>query len=148
MTNRESSNQIKPNQSSLLPVIFFTNQNPDDMLSYNKFRHSEQLDVIRDLLKKEYPDLVGEEQTIVADIMIRYDEDVVRISRKFYPISEVPEDIRNGETPSLNFRTLTAKDFDTQSIHINPNANPIQEENSFRIKETEQDLKEEREKVV
>ena len=68
----------------------YTNQYPDDMDAYNKLGHSEQLDIIRDLLTKEYPDLVGEKQTIVADLMIRYDEDVVDIDGQFYPLSEVP----------------------------------------------------------
>ncbi|MBE3116165.1 hypothetical protein IMZ68_03095 [Candidatus Bathyarchaeota archaeon] len=69
----------------------YTNQYPDDMDAYNKLGHSEQLDVIRDLLKKEYPDgFAVEGLDIVADLMIRYDEDVVEIDGQYYPLSEVP----------------------------------------------------------
>jgi hypothetical protein len=67
----------------------YNNQYPDNIDAYNKLGHSEQLDVIRDLLTENYPDLVGEELTIVADLMIRYDEDVVDIDGQFYPVSEI-----------------------------------------------------------
>ncbi len=69
----------------------YTNQYPDDMDAYNKLGHSEQLEVIRNLIKKEYPEQIsGDELDIVADLMIRYDEDVVDIDGQFYPLSEVP----------------------------------------------------------
>ena len=53
-----------------------------------KKNYSELLDDVRMLLSKKYPDLVNEELTIVADLMCRNDEDIVKIGDQFYQKSK------------------------------------------------------------
>lgn len=68
--------------------MLYENQTPKNI----KHNYSELLDDVRTLLINKYPDLFGENLTIVADIMCRNDEDVVEIDGQFYPVSEAPDD--------------------------------------------------------
>jgi hypothetical protein len=60
--------------------MLYENQTPKII----KKNYSELLDDVRMLLSKKYPDLVNEELTIVADLMCRNDEDIVKIGDQFY----------------------------------------------------------------
>lgn len=49
----------------------------------NQSCYSEILSDVKEELQKYYPDLTGEDLTIVADLMVRFDEDVTEDNGQF-----------------------------------------------------------------
>lgn len=45
--------------------------------------HSRLLEAVKEQLQDSHPDLTGENLTIVADLMVRYDEDVTEENGQF-----------------------------------------------------------------
>jgi len=45
--------------------------------------HSSLLEAVKEQLQDSHPDLTGENLTIVADLMVRYDEDVTEENGQF-----------------------------------------------------------------
>jgi DNA-binding protein Fis len=60
-----------------------TYKNVTETTGRNQSCYSEILSDVKEELQKYYPDLTGEDLTIVADLMVRFDEDVTEDNGQF-----------------------------------------------------------------